>query len=106
MICPLFSLRFLIVEIIELGGNLMNLMLFPCYKVYPSQTIPSPDVMCEAALNGEEVTDVKTLTEKLSVALLNSSAKEELVKQHAKVAEEAVSGICCLAVLEINNFLI
>jgi hypothetical protein len=36
---------------------------------------------------------VKTLTEKLSAALLNISAKEDLVKQHAKVAEEAVSGI-------------
>ncbi|XP_074574356.1 filament-like plant protein 3 isoform X2 [Curcuma longa] len=35
---------------------------------------------------------VKRLTEKLSAALLNISAKEELVKQHAKVAEEAVSG--------------
>lgn len=35
---------------------------------------------------------VKTLTEKLSAALLNVSAKEDLVKQHAKVAEEAVSG--------------
>jgi len=36
---------------------------------------------------------VKTLTEKLSAALLNISAKDDLVKQHAKVAEEAVSGI-------------
>lgn len=35
---------------------------------------------------------VKRLTEKLSAALLNISAKEELVKQHARVAEEAVSG--------------
>lgn len=35
---------------------------------------------------------VKTLSEKLSEALLSINAKEELVKQHAKVAEEAVSG--------------
>ncbi|CAN6440559.1 unnamed protein product [Victoria cruziana] len=35
---------------------------------------------------------VKRLTEKLSAALLNISAKEDLVKQHARVAEEAVSG--------------
>ncbi|KAF3777748.1 Filament-like plant protein [Nymphaea thermarum] len=35
---------------------------------------------------------VKSLTEKLSAALLNASAKEDLVKQHARVAEEAVSG--------------
>lgn len=36
---------------------------------------------------------VKSLTEKLSAALVNVSAKEELVKQHAKVAEEAVAGM-------------
>ena len=35
---------------------------------------------------------VKTLTDKLSAALLDISTKEDLVKQHAKVAEEAVSG--------------
>ncbi|KAL6870891.1 hypothetical protein ACP4OV_014739 [Aristida adscensionis] len=35
---------------------------------------------------------VSSLTEKLSAALLTISAKEELVKQHAKVAEEAVAG--------------
>ncbi|XP_058091288.1 filament-like plant protein [Magnolia sinica] len=42
---------------------------------------------------GNEVHDnMKNLTEKLSAALSNISAKEDLVKQHAKVAEEAVSG--------------
>ncbi|RDX74307.1 Filament-like plant protein 3, partial [Mucuna pruriens] len=61
-------------------------------QIYPAQTTLSPEFTSEAASNDEEVTDVKTLTEKLSVALLNSSAKEDLVKQHAKVAEEAVSG--------------
>ncbi|KAL8467107.1 hypothetical protein ACS0TY_035982 [Phlomoides rotata] len=35
---------------------------------------------------------VRVLTEKLSAALANVSAKEDLVKQHAKVAEEAVAG--------------
>ncbi|WOL11857.1 filament-like plant protein 3 [Canna indica] len=35
---------------------------------------------------------VKELTEKLSAALLDISAKEDLIKQNAKVAEEAVSG--------------
>ncbi|ONK58225.1 uncharacterized protein A4U43_C09F9840 [Asparagus officinalis] len=35
---------------------------------------------------------VKSLTEKLSAALLNISAKEELVKQHSRVAEEAILG--------------
>ncbi|KAG6512944.1 filament-like plant protein 3 [Zingiber officinale] len=34
----------------------------------------------------------KILNDKLSAALLNISAKEELVKQHAEVAEEAVLG--------------
>lgn len=36
---------------------------------------------------------MKTLSDKLSEALLNIRAKEDLVKQHAKVAEEAVSGM-------------
>lgn len=36
---------------------------------------------------------MKILSDKLSEALLNIRAKEDLVKQHAKVAEEAVSGI-------------
>lgn len=41
----------------------------------------------------EEVKEtVKSLTEKLSAALLSINSKEELVKQHSKVAEEAVSG--------------
>ncbi|KAK8479158.1 hypothetical protein V6N11_025560 [Hibiscus sabdariffa] len=40
----------------------------------------------------EENNNVRSLTEKLSAALMNISAKEDLVKQHAKVAEEAVSG--------------
>ena len=31
--------------------------------------------------------------DKLSAALVNISAKEDLVKQHAKVAEEAVAGM-------------
>ncbi|CAI9293239.1 unnamed protein product [Lactuca saligna] len=36
---------------------------------------------------------VKTLSQKLSAALLNINSKEDLVKQHSKVAEEAVEGI-------------
>ncbi|KAK3118145.1 hypothetical protein QOZ80_9BG0694910 [Eleusine coracana subsp. coracana] len=35
---------------------------------------------------------VKSLNEKLSAALLTINAKEDLVKQHTKVAEEAVAG--------------
>lgn len=40
----------------------------------------------------EDNRSVKLLTEKLSAALLNVSLKDDLVKQHAKVAEEAVAG--------------
>jgi len=36
---------------------------------------------------------IKSLNEKLSAALFSISAKEDLVKQHVKVAEEAVAGI-------------
>ncbi|KAL2247110.1 UNVERIFIED_CONTAM: Filament-like plant protein 3 [Sesamum indicum] len=53
----------------------------------------SPEVTSKAAPPGDELNDsVKALSEKLSEALLNIRAKEDLVKQHAKVAEEAVSG--------------
>lgn len=51
----------------------------------------SPEI--SSNISGGEVQDnVKSLTEKLSAALSNISAKEDLVMQHAKVAEEAVSG--------------
>ncbi|CAI9754376.1 unnamed protein product [Fraxinus pennsylvanica] len=53
----------------------------------------SPEVTSKAAIVDDEVEkNVKNLTEKLSAALVNVSAKEDLVKQHAKVAEEAVAG--------------
>ncbi|MBA0720918.1 hypothetical protein Golax_008516, partial [Gossypium laxum] len=53
----------------------------------------SPEVSSKASTNSEDVTDsVKILTEKLSAALVNISAKEDLVKQHSKVAEEAIAG--------------
>lgn len=43
--------------------------------------------------NEGDVNDgLKNLSEKLSAALVNVSAKEDLVKQHAKVAEEAIAG--------------
>ncbi|KAK7385177.1 hypothetical protein VNO78_30889 [Psophocarpus tetragonolobus] len=35
---------------------------------------------------------LKNMSEKLSAALVNVNAKEDLVKQHAKVAEEAIAG--------------
>lgn len=57
----------------------------------------SPEVTSEAKKididEDDEVKEsVKILTEKLSAALVNVGAKEELVKQHSKVAEEAVAG--------------
>ncbi|KAJ6990986.1 hypothetical protein D5086_015252 [Populus alba] len=62
-------------------------------QVYPIHNPQSPEVTSKAVLTDEDLSDnVRTLTEKLSAALLNISAKEELVQQHAKVAEEAVSG--------------
>lgn len=70
-------------------------------KVYPTQAGFSPEVTSKAAPNEEvsnpkkskEDTGLKILTDKLAAALLTISAKEDLVKQHSKVAEEAVSGI-------------
>lgn len=48
----------------------------------------------KAELQPEELEgSVKTLSQKLSEALVNISIKEDLVKQHSKVAEEAVEGI-------------
>lgn len=77
-------------------------------KVSPNDTSTSHAQSPEVASNtcDSEVDEtVKRLTEKLSAALLNISAKEELVKQHAKVAEEAVSGnmtrLCELLIVEI-----
>ncbi|KAI5404909.1 filament-like plant protein 3 [Lathyrus oleraceus] len=61
-------------------------------QVYATRTAPSSEVTSKAASNEDVVTDVLTLTEKLSAALLDVSSKEDLIKQNAKVAEEAVSG--------------
>lgn len=54
----------------------------------------SPEVTSRASTPNTEVNNdsFKSLTEKLSAALVNVGAKEDLVKQHAKVAEEAVAG--------------
>lgn len=58
-----------------------------------NHNVQSPEVTSKAAPDDDLNDSVKTLTEKLSEALLNIRAKEDLVRQHAKVAEEAVSGI-------------
>ncbi|KAG2322729.1 hypothetical protein Bca4012_058178 [Brassica carinata] len=47
----------------------------------------------EVETENEDLKDsIRTLTEKLSAALANVSAKDDLVNQHVKVAEEAVAG--------------
>ncbi|XP_047969740.1 filament-like plant protein 3 [Salvia hispanica] len=61
-------------------------------QILSNHNIQSPEVTSKAAPDDELNDSVKTLSEKLSAALLNIGAKEDLVKQHAKVAEEAVSG--------------
>ncbi|KZV47586.1 filament-like plant protein 3 [Dorcoceras hygrometricum] len=53
----------------------------------------SPEITSKV-ISGDEEQDasLETQSEKLSEALLDIRAKEDLVKQHAKVAEEAVAG--------------
>ncbi|XP_057549995.1 filament-like plant protein 3 isoform X1 [Amaranthus tricolor] len=63
------------------------------HQASPNQTTQSPEVTSKVAPHDEDVNDgVNILTKKLSAAVATISAKEELVKQHAKVAEEAVAG--------------
>ncbi|KAG5041328.1 hypothetical protein JHK82_013437 [Glycine max] len=86
----------------ESSGSISSLSeRFSDEQVYPTQAGFSPEVTSKAAPNEEvstpkkskeEDTDVKIITDKLATALLTISAKEDLVKQHSKVAEEAVSG--------------
>ncbi|XP_062022384.1 filament-like plant protein 3 isoform X2 [Rosa rugosa] len=62
-------------------------------KDSPNHDSQSPEVTSKAVSSGHDVNDsLKSLTERLSAALVNVSAKEDLVKQHSKVAEEAVAG--------------
>ncbi|KAF9687208.1 hypothetical protein SADUNF_Sadunf02G0069800 [Salix dunnii] len=62
-------------------------------KASPTDSAQSPEVTSKTTTKDEDVNDrIKSLTEKLSAALVNVSAKDDLVKQHAKVAEEAVAG--------------
>lgn len=62
-------------------------------QAYSNHNTQSPEVTSKAIPTNEELNDsVKSLREKLASALQNISAKDDLVKQHSKVAEEAVSG--------------
>lgn len=86
----------------ESSGSVSSLSeRFSDEQVYPIQATLSPEVTSKPAPNEEVSTpkkykeegiDVKTLTNELAAALLEISAKEDMVKQHSKVAEEAVSG--------------
>ncbi|XP_057539513.1 filament-like plant protein 3 [Amaranthus tricolor] len=63
------------------------------HQASPNENTQSPEVTSKVAHPDDDVNDgVKILTEKLSAAVATISAKEEMVKQHAKVAEEAVTG--------------
>uniref|UniRef100_A0ACD6A5K7 Uncharacterized protein n=1 Tax=Avena sativa TaxID=4498 RepID=A0ACD6A5K7_AVESA len=53
--------------------------------------LPAPEVFTNSR-HGDMEDSVKSLSEKLSAALLTINAKDDLVKQHAKVAEDAVAG--------------
>ncbi|CAN1234319.1 Filament-like plant protein (Fragment) [Linum perenne] len=62
-------------------------------KASPNNDSQSPEVTSKTSAVDEEVNEtIKCLTEKLSAALVNVSQKDDLVKQHSKVAEEAVAG--------------
>jgi hypothetical protein len=68
-------------------------------KVNPDPEIGQPEAcrlpqqdVSQNVRDDNELDSVKSLSEKLSAALLTISAKEGLVKQHTKVAEEAVAG--------------
>ncbi|XP_073063519.1 filament-like plant protein isoform X2 [Primulina eburnea] len=59
----------------------------------PNNGTQSSEVTSNLSIIDDEVKEhLRSLTEKLSAALVNVGAKEDLVKQHAKVAEEAVAG--------------
>ncbi|OWM90144.1 hypothetical protein CDL15_Pgr006465 [Punica granatum] len=63
------------------------------FKASPSQSTQSPEVTSKPMVHVDDASEVvQSLTAKLLAALVNVSAKEELVKQHARVAEEAVAG--------------
>ncbi|XP_058186520.1 filament-like plant protein 3 isoform X2 [Rhododendron vialii] len=66
---------------------------YMCFEVCSNHNTQSPEVTSKASPSYKELDEsVKSLTEKLSAALLNIKVKEDLVKQHEKVAEEAISG--------------
>ena len=71
----------------EKRASRVNLNDFSPQHGQPIESYPSSNVRDE-----EHKETVKSLNEKLAAALLTISDKEDLVKQHAKVTEEAVAG--------------
>ncbi|CDY27780.1 BnaA05g31890D [Brassica napus] len=61
-------------------------------RSHSPELISKPVTREEEEVEEEATADIKILTERLSAALLNVSLKDDLAKQHAKVAEEAVAG--------------
>ncbi|XP_049358527.1 filament-like plant protein 3 [Solanum verrucosum] len=75
-------------------------------QVLLNHNIQSPEVTSKTAPTDAELNEtVKTLSAKLSEALETIREKEDLVKQHAKVAEEAVSGRTLFPILCWNSHL-
>ncbi|KAJ8531091.1 hypothetical protein K7X08_025822 [Anisodus acutangulus] len=76
------------------AGSILSLSeRFSDDQVLLNHNIQSPEVTSKTAPSDEELNEtVKSLSAKLSEALVNIREKEDLIKQHAKVAEEAVSG--------------
>lgn len=62
-------------------------------------------VMISILKDRDEPDGLRNMSEKLSAALVNVSAKEDLVKQHAKVAEEAISGTFIDQYLPLYSYL-
>lgn len=86
--------------------NCLDLLWQDALRESPSTGTQSPEVTSKSTLvvNDEVKETVKNLTEKLSAALVNISAKEDLVQQHGKVAEEAVAGNDIFLPIELNTF--
>ncbi|KAF3650620.1 hypothetical protein FXO38_17060 [Capsicum annuum] len=75
----------------DFSSDAMSLRFDPL-KETPKNVNQSPEVTSKAATIDDKAKESpKKLIEKLSAALVNVSAKEDLVKQHAKVAEEVVA---------------
>ncbi|KAF3626802.1 hypothetical protein FXO38_29053 [Capsicum annuum] len=75
-------------------GNFSLLIIVDPLKETSENDNQFPEMTSKAStIDNEAKESPNKLIEKLSAALVSVSAKEDLVKQHAKVAEEAVAGV-------------